>query len=76
MAKKLTFKLTEQEADGFVSIVNSLIQAYCDKYPEEHDFDEESIGYTSEGEIFAANGDDLDDVLDWVHSVIVPEMVQ
>lgn len=76
MAKKLTFKLTEQEADGFVSIINSLIQAYCEKHPEEHDFDEESIGYTSDGEIVAANGDDLTDVLDWVHSEIVPEMVQ
>lgn len=76
MAKKLTFKLTEQEADGFVSIVNSLIQAYCEKYPEEYDFDECSIGYTSDGEIVAANGDDLTDVLDWVHSEIVPEMVR
>lgn len=27
--------LTLVEADGFVSVVNSLIQAYCEKYPDE-----------------------------------------
>ncbi len=68
------FRLSEQEAEGFVSIVNSLIQAYCDKYPDEHDFDMESIGYTDDGEIFAVN-DDLTDVLDWVLNGIIPEMV-
>ena len=76
MTKVTTFTLTEREADGLVSIVNSLIQAYCEKYPEEGDFDELSIGYTSEGEIIAANGDDLTDVLDWVQSEIVPDMVR
>lgn len=69
------FSLSEQEAEGFVSIVNSLIQTYCDKYPDEHDFDMESIGYTDDGEIFAVN-DDLTDVLDWVLNEIIPEMVR
>ena len=73
MAKK--FKLTQEEADGFVSIVNNLIQAYCDKYPEEHNFDEESIGFTDDGEIMSDDGDDLTDTLEWVNSEIIPDLL-
>jgi hypothetical protein len=68
-------QLTAAEAEGFVSVVNSLIEAYCEKYPDEHDFDSESIGYTDDGEIIAANGDDLTDVLEWVNSEIVPDLI-
>lgn len=71
----MNYKLNEQETELVVSIVNTLIEKYCEKYPEEHDFDEESIGYTSEGEIISANGDDLTDVLDWVHSEIIPDLL-
>jgi len=68
-------KLTAAEADGFVSVVNSLIEAYCEKYPDEYDFDSASIGYTEDGEIIAANGDDLADVLHWVNSEIIPDLI-
>lgn len=71
----MNYKLTEQETELVVSIVNTLIEKYCEKYPEEHDFDEESIGYTSEGEIIPANGDELSDVLDWVHKEIIPDLL-
>jgi hypothetical protein len=68
-------KLTAAEAEGFASVVNSLIEAYCEKYPDEHDFDSESIGLTDDGEIIAANGDDLADVLEWVNSEIIPDLI-
>ena len=68
-------KLTAAETDGFVSVVNSLIEAYCEKYPDEHDFDSESIGYTDDGEIIAANGDGLADVLDWVNGEVIPDLI-
>jgi hypothetical protein len=68
-------RLTPSETEGFVSVINSLIQAYCEKYPDEHDFDSESIGYTDDGEIIAANGDDLADVLDWVNGEVIPDLI-
>lgn len=68
-------KLTAAEADGFVSVVNSLIEAYCEKYPDEYDFDSASIRYAEDGEIIAANGDDLADVLLWVNSEIIPDLI-
>jgi len=68
-------KLTAAEAEGFVSVVNSLIEAYCEKHSDEHDFDSESIGYTDDGEIIAANGDDLADVLEWVNGEIIPDLI-
>ncbi len=68
-------KLTTADGEGFVSVVNSLIEAYCEKYPDEHDFDSESIGYTDDGEIIAANGDDLADVLNWVNSEVIPDLI-
>ena len=68
-------KLTAAEAEGFVSVVNSLIEAYCEKHADEHDFDSESIGYTDDGEIITANGDDLADVLEWVNGEIIPDLI-
>lgn len=69
-------KLTAAEAEGFVGVVNSLIEAYCEKYPDEYDdFDSMSIGYTDDGEIIAANGDDLADVLEWVNGEIIPDLI-
>lgn len=68
-------KLTATEAEGFVCVVNNLIAAYCEKYPDEHDFDSESIGYTEDGEIIASNGDDLVDVLTWVNGEIIPDLI-
>ena len=70
MAKKLTL----EEIDGFVSVVNSLIERYCEKYPDEYDFDDLSIGFTQSGQIFCVNGDDIADTLDWVNSEIIPDL--
>ena len=67
--------LTAAETDGFVSVVNSLIEAYCEKHSDEHDFDSESIGYTDNGEIISANGDDLADVLNWVNGEVIPDLI-
>jgi hypothetical protein len=71
----MVVKLTAAETEGFVSVVNSLIQAYCEKYPDEYDFDSAGIGYSTEGSIFTANGDDLADTLEWVNSEIIPDLV-
>ena len=67
--------LTAAETDGFVSVVNSLIEAYCEKHSDEHDFDSESIGCTDNGEIISANGDDLADVLNWVNGEVIPDLI-
>jgi len=66
--------LTVNEADAVVSVVNSLIERYCAKYPDEFDFDELSIGYDNNGNIFCANGDDLTDTLEWVNSEVIPDL--
>ena len=67
--------LTVNEADAVVSVVNSLIERYCAKYPDEYDFDELSIGYDNNGNIYCANGDDLTDALEWVNSEVIPDLV-
>jgi hypothetical protein len=67
--------LTVNEADAVVSVVNSLIERYCAKYPDEYDFDSAGIGYTTNGRIFSANGDDLADTLEWVNSEVIPDLV-
>jgi hypothetical protein len=67
--------LTVNEADAIVSVVNSLIERYCAKYPDEFDFDELSIGYDNNGNIFCANGDDLTDTLEWVNSEVIPDLI-
>ena len=64
-----------KQVDGFVSVVNSLIEAYCGKYPDEYDFGMCSIGYTDDGSVYAANGDDVEDVLEWVNSEIIPDLI-
>jgi hypothetical protein len=66
--------LTVNEADAVVSVINSLIERYCAKYPDEFDFDELSIGYDNNGNIFCANGDDLTDTLEWVNSEVIPDL--
>ena len=68
-------KLNIKETDAFVSVVNSLIEAYCEKYPDEYDFGMCSIGYEDDGFIYAANGDDLVDVLEWVNSEVIPDLI-
>ena len=67
--------LTVNETDALVSLVNSLIERYCAKYPDESNFDDLSIGYDENGNIFCANGDNLTDTLEWVNSEVVPDLV-
>lgn len=71
----MNFKLDERETEGLVSVVNSLIEAYCEKYPDEYDFADVSVGYTDDGEILGANGDDFADVLEWVNSEVIPDLI-
>lgn len=68
--------MTIQEIDGFVSVTNSLIEAYCKKYPDEYEFDQCSIGYDPKtGEISTADGEHLGDTLDWVNTCIIPDLI-
>ena len=69
-------KLTAAEAEGFVSVANSLIEAYCEKYPDEYNFDDCSVGYDEDGNIMAANGDDFADVLEWVNGEVIPDLIK
>jgi hypothetical protein len=71
MAKKLSMK----ETDLFVSIANNLISAYCEKYPDEFEFETASIGYLNDGTIVSANGDDLADTLEWVNNEVIPNLI-
>lgn len=67
--------MTIKETDGFVSVVNTLIEQYCAKYPNEYEFDKVSIGYnTKTCEIFTVDGEYLSDTLDWVNDTIIPDL--
>lgn len=67
---------TINEAEEFVTLVNNLIEMFCNKNPDEFTFDDASIGYDPETlEITAANGDDIEDVLKWVNVCIMPATV-
>jgi len=52
--------LSMEETNGFVSIVNTLIEK------SGYSVDEQGIGYDIEGNITSLNGDSLTDTLDWV----------
>lgn len=68
--------MTIKEIDGFVSVVNSLIEQYCAKYPDEYEFDKVSIGYnTKTFEISTIDGENLADTLDWVNNTIIPDLL-
>ena len=69
--------MTIKEIDGFVSVVNSLIEQYCAKYPDEYEFDKVSIGYNPKTfEISTIDGENLADTLDWVNDTIIPDLVK
>lgn len=59
-----------------MSIANALIEKYCEKYPDEFNFDEQSLGMLKTGQIVTFNGDDLKDALEWVLYEIVPDLLQ
>ena len=68
--------MTIKETDGFVSVVNSLIEQYCAKYPDEYEFDKVSIGYNQKTfEISTIDGENLADTLDWVNNTIIPDLL-
>lgn len=63
-----------EQKELFVSIVNTLIEKYCEKYPDEFCFDDHAIGITENGNVLDANGDDPRDTLEWVLEEIVPDL--
>ena len=67
--------LTNNETDAIVSILNSIIEKYCNKYPEEYNFDDQGVGYLESGEIISENGDDLIDTLMWVENEVIPDLL-
>ena len=68
MGKKIT--TTELE----VSILNELIERYCDKYPDEYCFDELSVGFGPDGKIKPVDGSDLNETLEWVLEEVIPDL--
>jgi hypothetical protein len=67
--------LNKRETDEIVSIINALVEKYCQKYPDEYNFDEQSFGYT-DSQIITANGDDLELSLDWVLKDVIPDLLK
>jgi hypothetical protein len=67
--------LNKRETDEIVSIINALVEKYCQKYPDEYNFDEQSFGYT-DSKIITANGDDLELSLDWVLKDVIPDLLK
>lgn len=63
--------MNNKEKILIVSIINYLIELH-DK--GEYPVDVCGIGVTEDGEILSANGDDLEDTLDWVFSEIIPKL--
>ena len=70
----MKYTLNEKQTELVVSILNSLVEGYCKKYPNEYNFDDQSFGYTDE-EIMSANGDDLEDSLAWVLEDVIPDLI-
>lgn len=67
--------LNKRETDEIVSIINALVEKYCQKYPDEYNFDEQSFGYT-DSQIITANGDDIEPSLDWVLKDVIPDLLK
>lgn len=67
--------LNKKETDEIVSILNTLVEKYCQKYPDEYNLDEQGFGYT-DSQIIAANGDDLELSLDWVLKDVIPDLLK
>lgn len=67
--------LNKRETDEIVSILNTLVEKYCQKYPDEYNLDEQGFGYT-DSQIIAANGDDLELSLDWVLKDVIPDLLK
>lgn len=68
------YVLNKRETDSIVSVLNSLVEAYCQKHPDEYEFDEQSFGYTN-SQILTTNGDDLEVALNWVLEDVIPDLL-
>ena len=64
------------ETNGLVvSILNALVEKYCEKYPDEYEFDAMSFGYDLDGEIITSNGDGKKGALNWVLKDVIPDLI-
>jgi hypothetical protein len=69
--------MTYNEKYLVVSIINSIIEEYCNKSNfclDENPVNTYGIGVTSNGEILSVNGDNLEDTLEWVLNEITPKL--
>ena len=70
--------MTYKEKYLLVSIINNIIEEYCNKTnfctSDESPVDIFGIGVTNEGEVSSVNGDSLEDTLNWVLNEIVPQL--
>jgi len=69
------YTLNKRETDEIVSILNTLVEKYCQKYPDEYNLDDQGFGYT-DSQIITANGDDLELSLDWVLKDVIPDLLK
>lgn len=70
--------MTYNEKYLIVSIINNIIEEYCNKTNfctlDENPVNTYGIGVTNEGEVLSSNGDSLEDILNWVLNEIVPQL--
>ena len=69
--------MTYKEKYLLVSIINNIIELYCNETDftlDENPINTYGVGVTNEGELLAANGDSLEDTFGWVLDEIVPQL--
>lgn len=68
-------KLNQKEADVVVSVLNALVEKFCEKHPEEFEFDNLSFVYDEKGEVKTYNGDDVVESMEWVLNEVIPDVL-
>ena len=63
-----------RQKELLVSIVNALIEKYCEKYPDEYCFDGQGLGMTKSGRILDADGGNPVPTLKWILDEIIPDL--
>lgn len=68
----------KKEIDSIVSILNALVETYCNKYPDYVDFDSTSFCYYERGKEIELNtaDDELLDTLEWVFDEVIPDLLE
>lgn len=70
--------MTYKEKYLLVSIINNIIEEYCNKTNfctlDENPINTYGVGVTNEGELLSANGDSIEDTFGWVLDEIVPKL--